>query len=130
MAVFFLIYIYIHIFYKFDWEMIALQRSIIWKIDLSDSTLDVTLDEPTWANSSQPIRFRRRRRNRRLRKFRCVLVRFAVYGSINGRRRSCNRYRYLFFSKHLLAHLSFCSNYVFHLLDIVAIKTETDTCEF
>ena len=43
--------------------MIALQRSIIWKIDLSDSTLDVTLDEPTWANSSQPIRSRRRRRN-------------------------------------------------------------------
>jgi hypothetical protein len=73
--------------------IIALKYALVWKIELSDSTLYIPIDEPwftAFLQTSSPVR---RWRRRRFRKFRCVLHRSVVFRIIHNRRRHFNRDR-------------------------------------
>jgi hypothetical protein len=74
--------------------VIALKYYLTREVDLSDSTLYVSINDPFSNFSPERTRLRRRFVARTNRKFRCTLVRFIVFGRIYNRRRRHDCYRY------------------------------------
>ena len=71
--------------------VILLQFNLVWEKQLKDSTLYVPVDDSSVSRSSHTST--RRRRRWRQRHFRCVLIRFVVFGMIYSRRRRWNCHR-------------------------------------
>jgi hypothetical protein len=76
--------------------VVALRYCLTREVELSDSTLYVSINEPFSNFSPQRTRLRRRYVPRAVRKFRCKLIRFVVFGRIHNRRRRHDYYRYTY----------------------------------
>ena len=74
--------------------VIALRYYLTREVDLSNSALSVSINNPFSSFRPQRSGLRRRRVRRTYRKFRCTLVRFVVFGRIHNRRRRHDYYRY------------------------------------